>query len=98
MMDCRCNAGGKSKWSAACLHSSLAKARPRESSGSPATAAWICAQASAVHTQDSLLMHFPTALEGLTVPPEGSRRMPRHWALEALLLYMMQLEDKGGGL
>lgn len=43
-------------------------------------------------------MHFPTALEGLTVPPEGSRRMPRHWALEALLLYMMQLEDKGGGL
>lgn len=24
--------------------------------------------------------------------------MPRHWALEALLLYMMQLEDKGGGL
>lgn len=41
-------------------------------------------------------MHFPTALEGLTVPPEGSRRMPRHWAFEALLLYMMQLEDKGG--
>lgn len=51
-----------------------------------------------VHTHNSPLMHFPTALKGVThshlkILEECQDTGP----IEALLLYVMQLEDKGGG-
>lgn len=52
-----------------------------------------------MHTHNSPLMHFPTALKGITqshlkILEECQDTGP----IEALLLYAMQLQDKGGGV
>lgn len=79
-------------------HGSLAEARPRESRGSSATGTGSGLRCQHVHTQNSPLMHFPTALKGiahshLKILEQCQDTEPT----EALLLYVMQLEDKGVG-